>query len=259
VKYAEEAESLANPLLRIVPEASELAVVSKLAPEGRLRFFDFLMQRLRSSEERDGPRRCALALLAGYTATIAAGGAPSLSLVESSTSRWPEITAWAYVVGGIGERVTWTSSFDGLGRLVSREMMRPLRFDEPPTCDCALDEALLLADPELKDPLVHLRIKQARVATVALMPGVNVAFGIGELVAQEGVRPESTQREAEAATAGRGGHDILAALADAVWPYLRQRVEDWATSARGREWEFRANRDKRRPGPQPRLPLDPKP
>jgi hypothetical protein len=261
----EEARRFAAPLLRIVPEASEFVRVLALPPEHLLRVYDRFVESLGTADgERESVRRCALALLAGYMTTIAAGGSPSLSLAESDATRLPEITAWAYVVGGIGERVTWTSSFDGLGRLVAREMMRPLRLDEAPTCDCALDEALVLADPELQDPLVHLRIKQARVATVALLPGVNVAVAIGEAGAQEGGRPETPRRDhqAEAAVPGRSNRDLLAALADAVWPYLRGRVEDCAMSTRSpdispRDWESRANRGRRRPGSQPRLPLDP--
>jgi hypothetical protein len=257
----QEVLNLASPLFGIAPEAREFVQVSDLTPELRLQVFDRLVGGLATADGvRDSVRRCALALLAGYLTTIAAGGAPSLSLAESTVARWPDITAWAYVVGGIGERVTWTSSFDGLGRLVAREMMRPFRLDEAPTCDCALDEALVLVDPALRNPLVHLRIKQGRVATVALLPGVNVAVAIGEAVAQEGGKPGTPRQDhqAEAAGAGHSAGDPLAVLAEALWPYLRRRVEDSAMSSRSREWESRANRDRRRPGPQTRLPLDPK-
>src|SRR5690606_30239228 len=139
----------------------------------RLRLFDMLVDRLDRTNERDFARRVGLAFLAGYLATIAAGGAPSLALTESSAQRWPEITAWAYVIGGLGERVVWSSGFDGLGRLVARELMRPLRLDEPPMCDVALDEVQVLVDPQLSDPFVHLRLKQARIVSIALLPGVN--------------------------------------------------------------------------------------
>lgn len=172
--------------------------------------------------DRESLRRNALLLLAGYLATVAAGGAPSLALAEGVAQRWPEVTAWAYAVGGIGENVVWTSSFDGLGRLVARELMRTLRIDDPPTCDFALDEGAILADSKLADPLVHLRVK-ARIATVALVPGVNIAIPTADAPTQELGRRETpaSARQGESFSG-----NPMAVLAEAMWPHLRGRVED---------------------------------
>src|SRR5208283_3504151 len=192
-----------------------------LAPEQRLKLFDQLIDGLSAtSAYRPSLRRNTLALLAGYLATVAAGGKPTLSLAESNAAQWPEVTGWAYVVGGIGERVFWTSSFDGLGRLVARELMRPLILDDPPTCDFAYDEAAILVDPKLPDPLVHLRIKQGKIATVALLPGVNISVGITNLAAQD-ARGEAarTGRQMESTVGSRANRDVVAAIADAIWPY----------------------------------------
>jgi hypothetical protein len=164
--------------------------------------------------------------MAGYIATVAAGGTPTLSLTESSSRSYPEVTAWAYVVGGIGERVVWTSSFDGLGRLVARELMRPLRLDEPPNCDFSLDEAVALYDPQLSDPLVHLKIKQARIVTVSLYPGVNLQVPIGDYVPFE-KRKQDTGTDRRPTSSGRivGSDDeVFAVLADRLWPHLRGRL-----------------------------------
>ncbi|MGA3212029.1 MAG: hypothetical protein ABSD20_12045 [Terriglobales bacterium] len=219
-----EAERFASPLLRYADVASSFVELPQLRPESRLKLFDRVLTELRTTapEDRDR-RRPILALLAGYLATIAAGGAPALSLAEDNAERWPEITAWAYVVGGIGERVVWTSSFDGLGRLVARELMRPLRLEDPPSCDIALDEASVLVDAKLADPLVHLRLKQARIATVALFPGVNVSVPIGEFSkgdagrrGKEPVRPPTV----------RVANDPIAVLGEALWAYLRPRIKD---------------------------------
>jgi hypothetical protein len=168
---------------------------------------------------RDPMRQTGIALLAGYLATVAAGGAPSLSLAEEIAERRPEIIAWAYVVGGIGERMVWTSGFDGLGRLVARELMRPFRCDESPTCDFGFEECNALADTKLADPLVHLKVKQSRVVSVALFPGVNVSIPINELRAKEGpTSPRPTEATPKT--------NPLYFLSDALWPFLRGRVAE---------------------------------
>jgi hypothetical protein len=254
-KDQQEARHLVRPLMEYAPEADSFDQLSNLEPEMRLRLFDKLIDRLNeSASERTNLRHNALALLAGYLATVAAGGAPSLSLAESNSARWPEITAWAYLIGGIGENVVWTSSFDGLGRLVARELRRPLRLDESPTCDFAFDEANVLADSKLADPLVHLRIKQARLVTVALLPGVNVAIPIGDAVSQ-GASNTDVSRSTRPLIS-----DPIAAFVDALWPHLQRRIEDYLREDTSYDTERgQRNRDKRRPRSQAQLPIgDPK-
>jgi hypothetical protein len=243
--------------LDLVPEADEFDQLPDLAPEMRLRLFDKLVAGLDNPQSsRAKLRRTALALLAGYLATVAAGGAPSISLAENHASKWPEILAWAFLIGGIGENVVWTSSFDGLGRLVARELIRPLRLEEPPTCDFSLDEGNVLADPKLSDPLVHLRIKQARLVTVALFPGVNIAVPIADL------SPQAATKNPEPAKQFRPpeirSNDPLAAFADALWPHLRTRFEEVVRSAQqgGDDDDNSARgRGKRKSGSQSQLPL----
>ena len=222
-----EASLLVGPLLDAVPEARTFERLTEMAPEARLRLFDELVWTFKESDSSAFLRRNALALLTGYLATVAAGGATSLALLEEGADRWPELTGWAYLVGGIGERVTWTSGFDGLGRLVARELQRRLRLDEPPTCDFALDEARVLRDGELREPLVHLKVKQARVITVALFPGVNVAIPIVDAMPHgDGHQRQVTGRPAmsEDRLGGVGSAEVLRVLAAALWPSLRPFV-----------------------------------
>jgi hypothetical protein len=244
-----EARRLAGPLLHSVPEAQQFMQLQDLAPEQRLKIFDELIGNLNAMNPyKQSLRQVALALLSGYLATVAAGGIPTLSLAEGNGFRRPEVVGWAYVVGGIGERVVWTSSFDGLGRLVARELMRPFRIDEPPTCDFALDEASVLVDPKLPDPLVHLRLKQGRIATITLLPGVNVAIPVADPPTPE-TRPQSTQsaRQTESVRDSRG---VMALIADAIWPHIRPRVEECIRTTREDSSEspnYSRPRNKRKP------------
>ena len=226
-----EAGQFAGPLLKAVPEAQDFCQLAQISPESRLKLFDHLVSILRSTDRTAIVRRNALGLAIGYLATVAAGGAASLALVENCSDEFPELTGWAYLVGGIGEPVTWTSGFDGLGRLVARELLRPLRLDEPPTCDFGFDEAIVLADRELKDPLVHLRIKQAKVLSVSLYPGVNVAIPIVDGTALDSTYRDSRELKEAIASEGQTSiiEDPLGSLAHALWPHLKPLVIEEAS------------------------------
>ena len=221
-----EAGQFVGPLLKLVPEAQDFCQLPGIAPESRLKLFDKLVSTLRNTDRTEIVRCNALGLAIGYLATVAAGGAASLALVENCSDEFPELTGWAYLVGGIGEQVTWTSGFDGLGRLVARELLRPLRLDEPPTCDFGFDEAIVLADKELKEPLVHLRIKQAKVLSVALYPGVNVAIPIVDGSAFDSTYRDSREPRDVVVTESQisSVEDPLESLAHALWPHLRLLV-----------------------------------
>ena len=149
-KDPNEARQFVAPLVETISEAKDVASVADLTPEQRLQVFDRISGESWRFEYRpravSANRLDTACRLFGY---YRGWRSPSLSLATTNAARWPEITAWAYVLGSIGERVVWTSSFDGLGRLVARKLLRPLRLDEPPTCDFALDEAVVLVDPKL--------------------------------------------------------------------------------------------------------------
>jgi len=222
LKSANEAGEFARPFFHDVPEARAFPQLGGKTPEERLELFDTIVKRLRAVSERDSYRRQSLSVLAGYLATVAAGGSPSLSLAEGISQDWPEITAWAYTVGGVGENVVWTSSFDGLGRLVARELMRPFRLDEAPACDFSADEGLVLADSMLSDPFVHLGIKQSSVATIALFPGVNITV---QLRSAESQKQDVNRMPRQSEPIGSEVNALAALLADALWPHLRAKLE----------------------------------
>ena len=258
-----ESSRFVAPLVDLVPEVREFEKLNEMTPERRVQQFDKLIDSLDMAEaNKETARRVALTLASGYLATVAAGGSPSLSLAEGHVRRWPEIMAWAYTIGGIGESVVWASGFDGLGRLVARELMRPFRFDEPPSCDFAYDEGAILIDKELSDPLVHLKIKQARILSVALLPGVNVFVPISEISAPEIRRgdAEGINRPIQESTIlPASGHDLVAMLADALWPHLENRVKASINNSKSQQSKPRTSskrRNRRKSDPQERLSLD---
>ncbi|MCW8282629.1 hypothetical protein K7A42_17165 [Agrobacterium sp. InxBP2] len=241
-----ESEHLAlHEVLSAWPEFSFLKELDTLGPEDRVHLFDHLMNELRSSR-KVGERQELLAFAAAYVTTIAAGGTPSLGLAEQVANDWPEVLAWAYVIGGVGERVLWTSSFVGLGRLIWRELSRPLYLDEPPTCDFAFDEAMYLVDRQLSDPLVHLKVKQQRLLSVALYPGVNISVPLPDAV-------EQTSNPNRANTPPRASRE-LDQLVNALWPLIEDRLSEEGYTSAVRSG--RAGASSRKKAGQARLPLD---
>ena len=208
-----------------------LVVLRRWRRRPRLKLFDELEKKFTETDSKSLARRGGLALATGYLATVAAGGSATLSLVDNWADRFPELTGWAYLVGGIGEGVTWTSGFDGLGRLIARELRRPLRLDEPPTCDFAFDEAMVLTDNDLQEPLVHLRIKQSKVLSVSIFPGVNISIPIVDSAASEPTYSETGRQtqvvKIQEQTSSKD--NVLKTVAEALWPYLRPLVIDETT------------------------------
>lgn len=260
VRDPNEAGAFSECLSQEVPESEELRNLEGLTPELRLRVFDRLIAKLAESDsERPTARRTGLAMLAGYLATVAAGGAPSLSLADNLVNKMPEVSAWAYLLGGIGERIVWTSSFDGLGRLVARELTRPFRLDELPTSDFSFEEADAVVDPQLRDPLVHLRIKQARLLTVALFPGVNVLFAINEAAHESVKEPPQLKGRNPEPPPNLYNREMMRVLADSLWPLLEDRLDEFMrfrqSGAPPSDWENRSGRGKKRTETQSKLPL----
>jgi hypothetical protein len=109
--------------------------------------------------------------------------------------------------------------------LVARELLRPLRLEDSPTCDFSLDEANVLADPKLSDPLVHLRVKQARLLTVSLVPGVNVQLPLSDSTASKSGRGEPFRRGVFGERLER--RDTVSAFLDVFWPHIQDRVDDY--------------------------------
>ena len=257
-----EAEIFAKNLGPIVSIAEKLFDLDSLSPEQRLHLFDAVIDQLNSpNSNHSNLSKNALQLLAGYLSTIAAGGSPSLGLAESNMLIWPEILGWAYFVGGIGERVLWTSSFDGLGRLVSRELLRNFRIEDPPMCDCSLDEAEILYDQNLKDPLVHLRIKQSRSVSVALLPGLNLTVSLQDQPILEDHIPLSRSNEKPKMVPLKSpDQDPIKIFADLIMPYITPYINEIIKSKQENRSKFKnqesyTHQNKRKSTYQPKLPL----
>lgn len=221
---------------RDFPAAEFLRRLDTMSPEERLRQFDKIVDGMADEPTTSG-KFTKLAFLAGFLATIAAGGASSLRLAEGVSNRYPQITAWSYVIGGIGESITWTSAFDGLGRMVSREFGRAFYASEAPACDFSVSEAAVLIDRQLSDPLVHLRVKQLRTVAVALYPGVNIVVPLHD----QFVEQQRTQNNPPASAQVRS-ESVLDDLAATLFPRMLPYLEEYLGISDNRKITSKAGR-----------------
>ncbi|SFM11113.1 hypothetical protein, partial [Methylorubrum salsuginis] len=220
---------------------SFLPSFSNRSPEERVKIFDLLTN---AASNSDGSYREILCFMAGYVATVAAGGQSSVGLAESISDELPEVLAWTYIIGGVGVVIPWSSSFVGLGRLVYREINRPFHLDEAPICDFALDEAVCLIDSHLSDPYVHLKIKQQRIVSVAIYPGVNINIPLQD-------QPEVKTRSS-VATETRKENFEMRRVVDDLWPYIKEKIINEGMHFNTRNYQGSGKRKSL----QRRLPLD---
>lgn len=227
--------ALARNIINLVPEASFFEDLPNMPSGKRLQLFDKLVNALSllSNSEDVRPQKTALALLAGAVVLVLAGGHPNLSLAESQKKKYPEILIWAYILGGIGEHRLWTSVFDGLGRLVARDILRPFRLNDQPMCDISFDEACVLVDPQLPEPLVHMKLKQSRVVTVSLIPGVNVNISFADLQSPENrlLDQSSISNRSETKQQVAQDNNPWSMIAEGIWPYIYEKIKNQNTNA----------------------------
>lgn len=208
--------------------------IARASPEQRLRIFDDYLFAIADAGQ-DLEHRIRMSFLAGYIATIAAGGAASLGLAEAVADEYPEVLAFAYLIGGLGERRSWAGAFQGLGRIVARELRRSWNVKDGPASDFSSQEAEVLVDRHLNDPLVYLKLKQSRIATVALAPGVYIQLPFAEFAEPivDARRNAPTPQEKV---------DPLTALADALFPLLRDRFEKSSTASSEKKRSYRKSK-----------------
>jgi hypothetical protein len=243
-----DGDVVVHALRNHLPEVEVLSAIEDVKPEDRLERFDFLVSAL-SREDNGTVRSELICFAAAYLVTIAAGGSPSIGLAERIADKWPQMLAWAYLIGSLGEKIVWNSSFDGLGRLVNRELSQSFSVHEYPSYDVLADEADVLVDRKLSDPLVRLRLKQQRIASVGLFPGVSISVALddaGPTARNEVSSPRIEGRRAPARD--------LSDMADQIWPLIRAKfLAEFGDP--GLEFVKSRNRGKKKESSQEPLPF----
>lgn len=201
------------------PELSALASMNALSAEDRVR----LLRQMRGlAATADVEQRQILLFTAGYVISRIGGAERDLRLAETFASARYDVLTWATILGGLGAEAYWTDAFHGIGRLVSRELLRPFRFSDSPTCDISIDELLVLESDEFSTR-VKFRTASRNAVMLALRAGVVV-----HALPPEDERGRQKAPETRASTAStisanlRVGDDArsLHMLAEQLMPFL---------------------------------------
>ena len=126
------------------------------------------------------PDRSLVAFASGYLISRIGSGEKDLRLADSFQSDAPEVLAWATMIGGLGGAPYWTDAFGGLGRLVARELLRPVHLEDPPAADVSFEELQVVVEPDRPSTKNRVRTGHRNAASVSLFPGVVVPVALQE-------------------------------------------------------------------------------
>jgi hypothetical protein len=241
-------ESLLDEFSSRVKELSVLRHFQDLSAEDRVRLLRNMQSFNRLDGDLDGRRLFSFA--AGYVLSGVGGAERDLRLAEAFGPLGADVLAWAATIGSLGATAYWTDAFGGLGRLVARELLRPLHTSDPPTADIAFDELKVIESQKPRSGRAF-RPSSRSIAAVGLKPGIVVQIGIADDDRSRAGSVDSTAATRQAdSKLGALGPEALHGIADQLRPYVRELV--------AQEMDKASNAGVRRTGRRgaaPQLPL----
>lgn len=180
-------DQIVRQFIGVSPVFDQLGLIEKMPAESRVRF----LRRIKESSDDAFPGDAELYnFVAGYVISRIGGAERDFRLAQDFRDR-EEVLAWAAIVGGLGVETFWTNAFEGLGRLVAKELLRPLSLSEFPDADISLDEIRHLESGDGKLPF---RTSSKNSAIVGLQPGVNVTVALSD-ADRSSIRPISNPQK----------------------------------------------------------------
>lgn len=230
-----------------VPMLAGLEVLGELSAEDRVKFLRQI-RRIAMSPAR-GEDRAVLCFAAGYILSRIGGAERDLRLAETFEDLYGDVLTWGAVLGGLGAEAYWTDAFNGMGRLVARELIRSFQVFDPPTADIAADELLVIEANQNGGS--KFRTANRTAASISLKPGVvfQVSLVDGERTKQRS--PEKVPSSARVASPDLPDRVILDSrtmqkFAEELFPYMRKLFQaDLSRARKGRRQapEFPLTRD----------------
>ena len=141
--------------------------------EGRVAILEQVLDSVRVLTPQD--RDAVEFALAYIASSISPGTLDHLSLLAPLIGQFPGVLLWYGLMAGFSKRQAVSSSVNGLGRRVARELARVGAFLDSPTCDIAYEELDVLGSSarDLKD----MRLGKSN-AVVEIVPCVNGSFRV---------------------------------------------------------------------------------
>lgn len=166
-----------------VRDLKDLSIIDTIGPEDRVRLFDRLTGVMR--ENRDAVSESGIDILQfclAYIVGRVGAGEANLDLIGDLRDKYPSVMVWAATLPALFRAFPWGRAFDGLGRLVLRELIAPLYPQDMPNADISLDELSATMNARVDYKRLPFRTAQRAFAMVELMPGVGSAIsfaGVG--------------------------------------------------------------------------------
>ena len=167
-----------------------------------------------------------MSFAAGYVISRVGSGQRDLRLADTFDHDGPDVLAWAATIGGLGNLAAWTDAYNGLGRLISRELMRPFHIGDPPTADVAAEEVLVLVEAERASTRNRIRTGSRNLAALALMPGVVAYLPLPEEEREKArVGLSTPTAPVQSSLSLTYDSKLLRSLAEQLWPFLRPLMD----------------------------------
>ena len=143
--------------------------------EQRVTLFDEASDNLVRSgpKSRQSSRALGEFTVAYFAARIGGSASAHMPLLKRLVDSHPMVPLWYGVASALHKPEIWGAEFGGLGRLTLKELSFPLRFDDPPRCDVAVDELFTLVDPSADYDSLSFRGATRKALNVEVGLGVN--------------------------------------------------------------------------------------
>lgn len=126
----------------------------------------------------NGPKSPVIEGILGFAASLIDPGAVALpDLLRRYSGTFPIAAIWAGAFAGVWSARRVLSDFGGLGRIVSKELLRTNDLFSPPSSDISFDELSRWLGPSSNDRF-PVRGMVSRIINVELLPGAPAAFSI---------------------------------------------------------------------------------
>lgn len=223
-KAAELGIETIEELAAMVPQLLKLRELPQMPAEDRVIFLRELRDQFQKLERKDAFELMPFA--AGYIISRIGGGQRDLRLADTFENYAPDVLGWAATLGGLGGVPSWTDAYNGLGRLVSRELMRPFHISDPPTADGAAEEVMVIVELDRSATRSRIRTAQKNVAALSSLPGVVAYLPITE-DDRDRARSVLASPTTLAPSPSLPNYDQsnLRSLAEHLWPFLRPLLE----------------------------------
>jgi hypothetical protein len=196
-------------LSAIYPNAIALGATDELSAEQRLQLLEASARSVEVDHIQDESQRRVVEFMIGYIASKVGGGWRNIDLAMEWSKIAPLAPVWFGIVHSLSEREIYGARFDGVSRLVLRELECLFHLRERPKSDISVEELQVAVSSNLKEK-IQFRTANSRAVLVELLPGVPFTVALDSRRDQASTLPQ--QKPASAPATYRQSDETLSWL-----------------------------------------------